>query len=137
MKVHLMFLAAFPVTALAGQLTYQPINPAFGGSYLNGSYLLQNAGAQNSHTGPHRARTTTSTAERFARSLESRLTSQLLSDLSDVTTAQSGTLSTSEFDVFVDSDGNGGLSLTITEHASGEEIEIDVTGFQAPLPASN
>lgn len=130
MKIHLMFLAALPFSAVAGQLTYEPINPAFGGSYLNGSYLLQNAGAQNSHTGPERIRTTTSTAERFARSLESRLTSQLLSDLSSDSGLSTGSLTTSDFVLDIEELEDGSLNLTIEDKQSGgDPININVQGF--------
>ena len=37
---------------LAGQLTYVPVNPSFGGNPLNGSYLLQSAQAQKSYPYP-------------------------------------------------------------------------------------
>ena len=40
-----MLLGAGP--ALAGSLTYQPVNPAFGGSPLNGNWLQSGASAQN------------------------------------------------------------------------------------------
>ena len=39
-------------TALAGQLTYVPVNPSFGGNPLNGPYLLQSAQAQKSYPYP-------------------------------------------------------------------------------------
>lgn len=39
-------------SAMAGQLTYTPVNPSFGGSPLNGPYLLQKAQAGKSYTMP-------------------------------------------------------------------------------------
>ncbi|KQQ25393.1 curli assembly protein CsgF [Methylobacterium sp. Leaf123] len=41
----LLVLSAGPV--LAGNLIYQPVNPAFGGSPLNGGWLQSGAAAQN------------------------------------------------------------------------------------------
>ncbi|WP_323018488.1 curli assembly protein CsgF [Castellaniella sp.] len=38
--------------ALAGQLTYTPVNPSFGGSPLNGSFLLQSAQTQKRYPYP-------------------------------------------------------------------------------------
>ncbi|WP_157076532.1 curli assembly protein CsgF [Castellaniella caeni] len=38
--------------ASAGQLTYTPVNPSFGGSPLNGSYMLQSAQAQKRYPMP-------------------------------------------------------------------------------------
>ncbi|MDP4023758.1 curli assembly protein CsgF [Methylobacterium sp. NEAU 140] len=45
-------LAALGLTvpACAGQLTYQPVNPSFGGSPLNGPWLLSQATSQNIFT---------------------------------------------------------------------------------------
>ena len=37
---------------LAGQLTYVPVNPSFGGNPLNGAYLLQSAQAQKRYPYP-------------------------------------------------------------------------------------
>jgi curli production assembly/transport component CsgF len=47
-------VAAVPALVLvgaaqAGNLVYQPVNPSFGGSPLNGSWLQSEAGAQNEH----------------------------------------------------------------------------------------
>lgn len=41
---------AIAASAHAGSLTYQPTNPAFGGSPLNGSWLQSGATAQNEFT---------------------------------------------------------------------------------------
>lgn len=46
--VSLLIGGAGPV--FAGQLTYQPVNPSFGGSPLNGSWLLAQGQAQNIYT---------------------------------------------------------------------------------------
>jgi len=37
-------------SAQAGNVIYQPVNPAFGGSPLNGSWLMQQGQAQNQFT---------------------------------------------------------------------------------------
>ena len=46
----LVLTLAPAVPAGAGELTHGFVNPDFGGSPLNGSYLLSNASAQNNHT---------------------------------------------------------------------------------------
>lgn len=55
-RLHLLLLAvSLPLvtsSAVAGQLTYTPVNPSFGGSPLNGPYLLQKAQAGKSYTMP-------------------------------------------------------------------------------------
>lgn len=39
----------FPISACAGDLTYRPINPSFGGDPFNSSHLLQMADIQNQY----------------------------------------------------------------------------------------
>lgn len=56
-RLHSLLVAAFALPllagpALAGQLTYTPVNPTFGGNPLNGSYLLQKAQAGKSYPLP-------------------------------------------------------------------------------------
>ena len=46
----LAILALSPHAIRAGELTHSFVNPDFGGSPLNGSYLLSNATSQNNHT---------------------------------------------------------------------------------------
>lgn len=40
-----------PIDALASELVYTPVNPSFGGSPLNGQWLLGYAGTQNKFKG--------------------------------------------------------------------------------------
>jgi len=126
-KPMLCLLSALPLVVSAGQLNYQPTNPSFGGSYLNGSYLLQNAGAQNGHTGPQRARTTRSDLDRFTSSLESRLTSQLLADIEAGST---GSLVTDDFSINI-VDNAGTLSIQIVDLNTSESTTIQVQGLVA------
>jgi curli production assembly/transport component CsgF len=44
-------------TAISSELVYTPINPSFGGNPLNGSFLLNKANAQNTHSAPTNVRT--------------------------------------------------------------------------------
>src|SRR3982750_65630 len=70
----------------ATELVYTPINPSFGGNPLNGTWLLNNAQAQNDYDDPDlKDRTTvagTSALERFTSQLQSRLLGQLLDNIS-------------------------------------------------------
>ncbi len=120
--------------ATAQQLTYQPTNPAFGGSPLNYSWLLQSAQLQNEHqeTG----------ADRFSRDpladFESSLQRQILSQLSrelisdrfgDLDLTQPGTFSLGDFQVEV-VPGLDGVSVRIFNLLSGEETTVSVpSGF--------
>ncbi|RON41878.1 curli assembly protein CsgF [Pseudomonas frederiksbergensis] len=113
----------------ATELVYTPINPSFGGNPLNGTWLLNNAQAQNDFDDPdlkNRAAVPgTSALERFTSQLQSRLLGQLLDNIS---TGNTGSLSTDSFIVNV-IDDSGALSIEVTDRASGEVSEIKVNGL--------
>lgn len=111
----------------ATELVYTPINPAFGGNPLNGAWLLANAQAQNDHDDPdlEDGRTGTTALQRFTSQLESRLLSQLLSNIENGNT---GSLTTDSFLIdIVDVDGT--LSIVITDRLTGEVAEVVVDGL--------
>jgi curli production assembly/transport component CsgF len=68
--------------ALAQDITYQPIDPSFGGNPFNSAHLLGIANAQNDYKDP-KASTNSSQADIFARQLQSRLLSALSSQIVD------------------------------------------------------
>ncbi|AZV26422.1 curli production assembly protein CsgF [Pseudomonas syringae] len=113
----------------ATELVYTPVNPSFGGNPLNGTWLLNNAQAQNDHDDPDLKKRTsvagTSALERFTSQLQSRLLGQLLDNIS---TGNTGSLSTDAFIVNV-VDDSGALTIEVTDRASGEVSEIQVNGL--------
>ena len=115
--------------AQATELVYTPINPSFGGNPLNGTWLLNNAQAQNDYDDPDlKDRTTvagTSALERFSSQLQSRLLGQLLDNIS---AGNTGSLSTDAFIVNV-VDDSGQLTIELTDRATGELSEIEVNGL--------
>ncbi|WP_408004318.1 curli assembly protein CsgF [Zestomonas carbonaria] len=113
-------------TVHATELVYTPVNPAFGGNPLNGSWLLSNAQAQNDHRDPNlSSRTPTSALQRFTSQLESRLLSQLLSNIQNGNT---GSLTTEAFVIDIQDD-SGELTIVITDRATGEVSEVVVSGL--------
>jgi curli production assembly/transport component CsgF len=113
----------------ATELVYTPVNPSFGGNPLNGTWLLNNAQAQNDFDDPDlksRATATgTSALDRFSAQLQSRLLGQLLDNIS---TGNTGSLSTDAFIVNV-VDDSGQLTIEVTDRATGELSEIKVNGL--------
>ncbi len=111
----------------ATELVYTPVNPAFGGNPLNGTWLLNNAQAQNDHDDPDSRTTATrqSALERFTSTLESRLLSQLLTNIEEGNT---GSLTTESFIINMIDDG-GQLTIEITDRATGEVSEVVVNGL--------
>ena len=116
------------VQASATELVHTPVNPAFGGNPLNGTWLLNNAQAQNDHDDPSGGRssyTGTTALERFSNQLESRMLSQLLDNIAN---GNSGSMSTDSFIINV-IDDFGALSIQVTDRATGEVSEIQVNGL--------
>jgi curli production assembly/transport component CsgF len=124
-------LLATALPAPASELVYAPVNPNFGGNPLNGSYLLNNAEAQNKYkdsSARSRSAFKTPTAlDRFVSSLESRLLSELLNDIS---AGNTGSLHTDLFDILITQDPDSGeLLIQITDNQTGEITEITVGGL--------
>lgn len=87
MRMYLLAttLAALSMSAygsMAGALVYQPVNPAFGGSPLNGSWQLSQAQAQNQYTNSGKS-SSVSTAQTTGQIFASQLTSQLYGSLAN------------------------------------------------------
>ncbi len=127
-QLYGMLLTVVMLDVNASELVYQPVNPNFGGSPLNGSQLLSNANAQNNYKDPDSGRSPysqLSALDRFTSSLESRLLSQLLSDIDD---GNSGSLVTDDFIIDI-TDDSGTLTVVVTDLATGEVTEIEVNGL--------
>lgn len=124
-----MFLA---VPGSAQDLTYQPVNPSFGGNPFNSAHLLGIANAQNDYRDPRSTSGTGSQADIFARQLQSRLLSALSSQIVDAifgeNPQQSGTIRFGGQTIdFVR--GLEDVTLTITNDTSGEVTTIVVPTF--------
>ncbi len=126
MNKTLLMLVTFSFSAgcYATELVYTPVNPAFGGNYLNGSYLLSNAAAQNSYKNGS-GYTPPTALERLASSLESRLMSQLFNDAAN---GGEGYLKTNDFEIQVVNE-DGTLLVHIKDLATGETTVIEVGGL--------
>lgn len=112
-------------TVTATELVYTPVNPSFGGSPLNGAWLLGNAQAQNDTKDPDAIDRSslggTSALDRFTSQLESRLLGDLLNDARD---GKTGSVTTDDFIVNVINDDLGNLVVSITDRLTGEVSEI-------------
>jgi curli production assembly/transport component CsgF len=119
------------VPASAQDLTYEPVNPSFGGNPFNSAHLLGIANAQNDFKDP-KAKEAGSQADIFARQLQSRLLSALSSQIVDAIFGENpqehGTIKfggqTIEFTRGLDE-----VTLTITDDATGEVTTIVIPTF--------
>lgn len=126
MKNRMLIVAAFFValTAHGTELVYTPINPSFGGSALNGSYLLNKANAQNDHTGESSDK---DFVTRFKESLERNILNTITRGVANGEITD-GTYDTGDFRIEVASIG-GGVMLTITNLLTGEVTVIEMPSY--------
>jgi len=99
----------------ATELVYQPLNPSFGGSALNGSFLLQKAQAQNAHRAAENPK---SFVDKFKESLERNLINSITRRIADGELTE-GVYDTGEYRIEVALDTDGAVMVTITSHSTG------------------
>lgn len=126
-----ILFACIASPVLAQDITYQPIDPSFGGNPFNSSHLLGIANAQNKYKDPN-ARTSDSQADIFARQLQSRLLSALSSQIVDAifgdNPQQHGTISFGGQTITFDR-GLDDVTLNITDDDTGEVTTIVIPTF--------
>ena len=127
----IVLLALFASPAMAQDITYQPVDPTFGGNPFNSSHLLGIANAQNKYKDPN-AKTSQSQADIFAQQLQSRLLSALSSQIVDAifgdNPQQHGTVTFGGQTIVFDR-GLEDVTLTITDDDTGEVTTIVVPTF--------
>lgn len=119
-------------TAHATELVYVPVNPAFGGSPLNGSWLLSSAQTQNRHKEPTTATTTQSALQKFKDSLQSAILGRVATGVSSSIVGSNGqlipgTIETSDFRITISSLAEGVLEITTTDKATGQTTQFQVS----------
>ena len=117
--------------AAAQDITYQPVDPSFGGNPFNSAHLLGIANAQNDYKDP-KATTNSSQADIFARQLQSRLLSALSSQIVNAifgdNPQDSGTISFGGQTITFDRSLTE-VTLTITDDDTGEVTTIVIPTF--------
>lgn len=126
-------------TANAAELTYQPVNPSFGGNALNSSHLISTANAQRTATASDAntsssSNTSTSSsdntsADLFVRQLEGRLLSALASQVTEAifgdNPQDNGTITFGDTEITFNRETDS-ISLVITDFTDGTVTEIEV-----------
>lgn len=131
-SLMLLFALCFMTDMNAQQLSYRPINPAFGGDTFNYQWLLQSADAQNRFTDPANATAAQdqSNLDTFAdginRQLLSQLSRALLSSQIDVNDGlEPGTFSFGNLEVEV-LESIDGLVVNILDTSTGDTTTVVV-----------
>ncbi|MGO1690570.1 MAG: curli assembly protein CsgF [Halomonas sp.] len=126
-----ILVSTLTLQANAGELIYTPLNPSFGGDPFMGSYLLGKAQSQDTNTDPNaRGIESISSTERLIQSLESRLISQLISDVG-AGQVDEGAFDSGEFSVVVRDEG-GQLIVRVVDKVTGDITNISVGGLFNP-----
>lgn len=127
MKSFLTFLFIFFTTYGFGQqLTYKPINPAFGGDTFNYQWLLSSANAQNSFVDPTGGREDRSSLGQFSENLNRQLLNQLSRGLFDSQLGEgleegTFTFGSLALEIFQSLEG---LVINILDTNTGEQTQI-------------
>lgn len=123
-------LLVFSPLAWGGNLTFQFVNPNFGGNPNNGSYLLNGAQAQNSYKDPSYnddfGVETPSALDNFTQAIQSQILGGLLTNIN---TGKPGRMVTNDFIVDI-KNTDGQLTLNVTDRKTGKVSTIQVAGLQ-------
>tara|TARA_R110002051_G_scaffold62974_1_gene114711 strand:+ start:657 stop:1067 length:411 start_codon:yes stop_codon:yes gene_type:complete len=115
--------------AYGQQLTYQALNPAFGGNNFNYSWMLSSATAQNGLKAPVNPREQESELDRFGNSLNSQILSQIsrsllrqqVEEIGNFTEPGTYNYGNLNIEVFESSEG---LVINILDTSTGEETQV-------------
>ncbi|MDR5817085.1 MULTISPECIES: curli assembly protein CsgF [unclassified Caballeronia] len=123
--------------AHATQLVYEPVNPNFGGSPLNGTNLLNEANAQNKYKDPSLSDlgSSQSTLDQFNNQLQQAILSRVASSISSSIvgadgTLHPGTINTGNFSIAITQVTGGNLQVTTTDKTSGASTTFVVGNGQ-------
>jgi curli production assembly/transport component CsgF len=129
----LLMIMVLAPAASAQKFVYEPKNPAFGGSYLNYSWLLQSAEAQKDFE--------SATVDRFARDpfqdFQQNMQRQILSQLSreliynrfrDLDMTKEGRFDLGDYIVEINP-GLDGLSIRVFNMLTGDESVISIPNY--------
>ena len=132
----IILIAALISSSAYGQdFTYQPQNPAFGGSYLNYSWMLSSAQAQNGFTDEQddlSSRFDRDPLEDFQQTLNrqilSQITRQLTNDQFGEGGLQEGQYEIGNYQIDV-APGADAIQITILDTSSGSQTTVSVPYF--------
>lgn len=134
----LALLALLSPALRAAELVYTPVNPSFGGSPLNGTWLLNSAQAQNDFKDPSSSALSKKTD---LESFNDRLQRSILDRLAGAVTQQvvgpdgqivPGNIETQDYLINIADNGDGTLTITTTDKASGASTTFEIAQAVPP-----
>jgi curli production assembly/transport component CsgF len=129
----LLLLPMGSTTALGQDLVYQPTNPAFGGSSVNYSWLLNSANNQNPFSGGRDFGFRDDPLQNFERQLQRRILDQISRQVieerfGEIDLTQEGSFDFERFSVDV-TPGPSGINIRVFNKDTGESTTIDIPRF--------
>ncbi|HLV24064.1 MAG TPA: curli assembly protein CsgF [Moheibacter sp.] len=126
-QTFLVLLFLIGIKASAQQLNYQPVNPNFGGNYLNYSWLLASANSQNPFDNQEsglggQAGVLSSFSDSMKRQILNQLTRDLFSG-GEGEVPEDGSIEVGGLIITVEDIRNGSI-ITIIDSETGESTEI-------------
>ncbi|MCJ8296859.1 MAG: curli assembly protein CsgF [Colwellia sp.] len=120
-KLILALVISISVSGYASgsELVYKPINPSFGGSPLNGNFLLGKAQGQNKHKAPQ---STKSFEEKVANAIERATISDIVRKYKDTVLGESAVINNAEDSTFI----SGDYQIDILS-SNSDTITIEIT----------
>lgn len=121
----------FTQYSLATELVYTPVNPSFGGNPINGTYLLNQAQAQDKHKDPNSV-LGRDPMEYFEESLVRRVLNNLATQVIDDAFGAgdagltSGFYQFGDYTIDVDASNTDILDVTISDLGSGNTTSIQI-----------
>ena len=110
---------------IADELVYAPVNPSFGGSSLNGNWLLSQAQAQDTFKDDDSEDLAESELDKFNATLERIVLSRLASELTrSFLDGELPVLETDNFIISTETSDDGQTTITTTDKATGDSIEF-------------
>ena len=120
--------------AMGQDLVYQPTNPAFGGSSVNYSWLLNSANNQNPYSGgggfgSFRDDPLQNFEQRLQRQVLNQISRQVIQErFGEIDLSQEGTFDFDRFQVDV-TPGPSGINIRVFNKQTGESTTIDIPRF--------
>jgi len=119
-----IFLYSFLVTSgFASEMVYTPVNPDFGGSPFNGSYLLGEASANNHYTAPTQNTSDASLNSLVTSSVLSSVSTRISNAILNSTNGQSGSFN-SGADTISYRNLNGTVTMTVLDNSTGQTTVV-------------
>ncbi len=132
MKWVVLNIAFLCTPSMAGELIYTPVNPAFGGSPLNGAWMQSSASAQNTFKDPNAPGNKTQTPlqrfnERLQNSILDRVANAITKEVVDENgDLKPGVIDTGGFRVTVLDNGDGTVTIITLDKSTGETSRFDI-----------